>query len=186
MSAVDGNPSGEVPPQFLYSKFEQGIFWITHANEPSKVWLMRAISGLGELWEGVELTVVNSKDPPKRPRVLVRIPDTLEVTTVMTGLGIQNPELNMTDWSVMSHKVTEKEQILAFCIDPDSLMGSTLTAEVVAGCPQGGVLSPLLWNLVVDRLLVVTNDRGFSTSGYADDIVIIVQGKYEHTVREVP
>jgi hypothetical protein len=44
-------------------------------------WLMQTISGLGELWEGVELTVVDSKDLPKRPRVLVRIPDTSEVTT---------------------------------------------------------------------------------------------------------
>ena len=31
-----------------------------------------------------------------------------------------------------------------------SLMGSSLTAKVVGGCPQGAVLSPLLWNLVVD------------------------------------
>jgi hypothetical protein len=35
-----------------------------------------------------------------------------------------------------------------------SLMGSSLTAEVVAACPQGGVLPPPLWNIVVDRLLV--------------------------------
>jgi len=41
-----------------------------------------------------------------------------------------------------------------------------------------------LWNLVVDRLLAVTNDLGFSTFGYADDI-IIVQGKFAHTVREI-
>ena len=58
-----------------------------------------------------------------------------------------------------------------------SLMGSTLTAKVVGGCPQGEGLSPLLWNLVVDRLLSVTNELGFSTFGYADDVVIIVQGK---------
>jgi retron-type reverse transcriptase len=64
-------------------------------------------------------------------------------------------------------------------------MGSSLTAEVVAGCPQGRVLSPLLWNLVVDRLLVETSDLGFSTFGYADDIVIIVQGRFAHTVREL-
>jgi hypothetical protein len=63
-----------------------------------------------------------------------------------------------------------------------SLMGSSLTAQVVGGCPQRGVLSPLLWNLVVDRLLVATNDLGFSTFGYADDIV---QGKSAHTVREL-
>jgi hypothetical protein len=49
-------------------------------------------------------------------------------------------------------------------------------AAVVDGCPQDGVLSPLLWNLVADRLLVATSDLGFSTFGYADDIVIIVQG----------
>jgi hypothetical protein len=66
-----------------------------------------------------------------------------------------------------------------------SLMGSNLTAKVAGGCPQGGVLSPLLWNLVVDRLLTVTNDLGFNTFGYADDIVIIVHGKFVQTVREL-
>jgi hypothetical protein len=66
-----------------------------------------------------------------------------------------------------------------------SLMGSSITAKVMRGCPQGGVLSPLLWNLVVDRLLTATNNLGFSTFGYADDIVIIVQGKFPHTVREI-
>jgi hypothetical protein len=66
-----------------------------------------------------------------------------------------------------------------------SLMGCSLTAKVAGGCPQGGVLSPLLWNLVVGRLLAVTNDLGFSTFGYADNIVIIVQGKCAHSVREI-
>jgi hypothetical protein len=46
-------------------------------------------------------------------------------------------------------------------------------------------LSPLLWNLVADRLLTTTNDLGFSTFGYADDIVIIVQSKFVHTFREI-
>ena len=76
LSVVDENPLEEMPPQFLYSKFAQGVFWITCANEPSKVWLMQTVSGLGELWEGTELTVVDSKDLPRRPRVLVHIPDT--------------------------------------------------------------------------------------------------------------
>jgi len=66
-----------------------------------------------------------------------------------------------------------------------SLMGSSLTAKVVGGCPQGGVLSPLLWNLVVDRLLSATNNLGFSTFGYAEDIVIIVQGKFTHTASKI-
>jgi hypothetical protein len=58
-----------------------------------------------------------------------------------------------------------------------SLMGSNLTAEVLGGCPQARVLSPLLLNLVADRLLVATSDLDFSTFDSADDTVIIVQGK---------
>jgi hypothetical protein len=42
-----------------------------------------------------------------------------------------------------------------------------------------------LWNLVVDRLLVATNDLSLSALGYAGDFVIIVQGKVAHTVREL-
>jgi hypothetical protein len=38
--AVDANPLGEAPLQFLHSKFAQGIFWINCANKSSKVWLM--------------------------------------------------------------------------------------------------------------------------------------------------
>jgi hypothetical protein len=57
------------------------------------------------------------------------------------------------------------------------LTGSSMTARVAGGCPQGGVLSSLLWNLIVDELLACINDQGFCAMGYADDIVIIVQGK---------
>jgi hypothetical protein len=64
-------------------------------------------------------------------------------------------------------------------------MGSSLTAKFAGGCPQGGVLSPLLWNLVVDRLLAAINGQGFNTYGYAEDIVIIVQGKFVHIIREL-
>ena len=57
--------------------------------------------------------------------MLVRIPDTSEVTTVLTRLRIQNPELKTKDWIVMSRKVIEKEQTLAFSIDPDSFKALT-------------------------------------------------------------
>jgi hypothetical protein len=135
LTAVDETPLGETPPQFLYSKFAQGIFWITCANEPSKAWLMRTISGFGELREGTELTVVDSKDLPKRPRVLVHIPHTSEVATVMTRLRIQNPEFNITDWSVMSRKVTEREQTLALSIYPDTF--KALTRSNFKAWPSG-------------------------------------------------
>jgi hypothetical protein len=40
LNAVDANPLEEAPPQFLYSKFVEGVFWIVCANETTKAWLM--------------------------------------------------------------------------------------------------------------------------------------------------
>ena len=81
---------------------------------------MRTISGLGELLEGAELTVVDSRNLHKRPRGLARFPDTSEVNTALTRSRKQTPELNTADCLVMRGKVTEKEQTLAFSIHADS------------------------------------------------------------------
>lgn len=57
-----------------------------------------------------------------------------------------------------------------------------LTIKSLKGCPQGGVLSPLLWSLVVDALLKRLEELGFEVVGYADDVSILVRGKYESTI----
>jgi hypothetical protein len=41
-----------------------------------------------------------------------------------------------------------------------TLSGETLGATAARGCPQGGVLLPLLWSLVVDNLLWGLNNNG--------------------------
>lgn len=61
----------------------------------------------------------------------------------------------------------------------------TLRIKATKGCPQGGVLSPTLWCLVVDSLLKALNNIGIYTQGFADDIVIIVLGLCLKTVIEV-
>jgi hypothetical protein len=117
---VDVNPEGEAPPQFLYSRFAQDILTTACANECTKAWLMRKVERLRELWEGMELKVVDFRDLPKRPRVLVRIPGNMEVTKVLSRLRIQNPGLNTADWAVMSREVVGREQMLALSIDSHS------------------------------------------------------------------
>ena len=52
---------------------------------------------------------------------------------------------------------------------------ATLRGIVESGCPQGGVLSPLLWSLGVDELLHLLTDQGCHPIGYADDILVIVR-----------
>ena len=56
--------------------------------------------------------------------------------------------------------------------------------NVNSGCPQGGVLSPLLRCLVVNSLLENLVAAGFQVVGYADDILIIGRGPFLYTILE--
>lgn len=47
------------------------------------------------------------------------------------------------------------------------------------GCSQGAMLSPVLWSRAVDDLLVKLSQREFGVQGYADDIAILISGKFE-------
>jgi hypothetical protein len=66
-----------------------------------------------------------------------------------------------------------------------TLSGETLRASMAKGCPQGGVLLPLLWSLVVDELLWELNDNDYYIVGYADDIATVINTKLPQTVSEV-
>ena len=59
---------------------------------------------------------------------------------------------------------------------------NSIIMNTTQGCPQGGVLSPLMWSMVVDELLDVLTNTGIQVQGYADDIVLICRGKYEDTL----
>ncbi|GJQ75428.1 hypothetical protein Trydic_g23596 [Trypoxylus dichotomus] len=59
-----------------------------------------------------------------------------------------------------------------------------IRATVGAGCPQGGVLSALLWCLLVNDLLFDLGEAGLYTLDYADDITIVVSGRFEGVVHE--
>jgi hypothetical protein len=63
-----------------------------------------------------------------------------------------------------------------------TLGGFSRSVEVSKGCPQGGVLSPLLWCLVVDELLARLNQRGVYAQGYVDDICLLAIGKFPNSV----
>ena len=48
--------------------------------------------------------------------------------------------------------------------------------RVVKGTPQGGILSPLLWNLVFDELLAIFDSGPVSITGFADDGGLLTLG----------
>lgn len=63
-----------------------------------------------------------------------------------------------------------------------SALGTSMVVHAMAGCPQGGVLSPTLWCCVVDSLLVLLASLGVYCLCYADDVVIVIRGKFGATV----
>ena len=57
-------------------------------------------------------------------------------------------------------------------------------AKTGRGCPQGGVRSSLLWLVLVDHLLAKLSAEGYDCLGYANDLAIVVRGKYAETIMD--
>lgn len=118
LEAVDKTPSGSTnPPQFDGTWFSAGVLRINCTNEHTKKWLSATVASLGNIWEGADLTVVESKDLPKRPKVIVWIPGNPELEAVKTRMGVQNPGLQVGDWHLLSKKKEKEGVLLAFSVN---------------------------------------------------------------------
>ena len=56
------------------------------------------------------------------------------------------------------------------------IYGDKVKREVVKVNPQGGILSPFLWNCVLNYLLLELHSKGFYVQAYADDLTVLVTG----------
>ena len=56
----------------------------------------------------------------------------------------------------------------------------TYTHKIQIGCPQGSVLSPFLWNVLIDHILRCTFPFPHQIIAYADDIAIVTWDKDPH------
>lgn len=59
---------------------------------------------------------------------------------------------------------------------------ATVKRLLTKGTPQGGVMSPLSWNVPFDELLVKVNKEGALGVGFADDLAIVVCGLDPQTI----
>jgi hypothetical protein len=68
------------------------------------------------------------------------------------------------------------------CMAVATLNDISLRFAISRGCPQGGVLSPLLWCLVVNDLITRFSGSGVFIQVYSDDICLLAVGKFPNTV----
>ncbi|XP_070854646.1 uncharacterized protein [Drosophila suzukii] len=92
------------------------------------------------------------------------------ITESLTDLGVEIQIVELIHKLLMSRVVTSTLGI------------STQTRFVNRGTPQGGVLSPLLWNIAVNKLLCYMEGGGCKVVAYADDVAIIFSGKFPQTL----
>ena len=66
-----------------------------------------------------------------------------------------------------------------------SFKNITKCFKITKGCLQGGILSPFLWNLVVNSLLEKqANEIPGYRQALADDIVILAEGNDQEVIQE--
>ena len=84
--------------------------------------------------------------------------------TALRGLGMSEI---LTSWieNLLRHRTVQVE-----------LYRDKVKTEVMKRNPQGGILSPFLWNCVLNNLLLELRSRGFYVQAYADDLAILVTG----------
>jgi ribonuclease HI len=68
------------------------------------------------------------------------------------------------------------ENYLLNRISKVDIKGETAERDLRLGCPQGGILSVLLWNLAFDDLLKLYVNDNLTIIGYADDGCLIIEG----------
>jgi len=95
----------------------------------------------------------------------------ISITESLTELGVEPPKVGLIYKLLISRMVT-------------ATLGTSSQIRLVnRGTPQGGVLSPLLWNIAVNKLLPIPEGEGCKVVAYADDVAIIFNGKYPQTLR---
>jgi hypothetical protein len=56
------------------------------------------------------------------------------------------------------------------------IQGVKKSIKPTKGSPQGGVLSPFIWNMIIDSLLSQFKQDTVRAVGYADDVILLIRG----------
>lgn len=102
--------------------------------------------------------------------------DSIKFSSAKKAMERKNIPTSITSWY---YNLLKSRQIKA------DLQGTLCVRTPQRGSSQGGVLSPKIWNLIMDTLLSNFNRSPVKAVGYADDIILLVAGKDPATLVDV-
>ena len=95
------------------------------------------------------------------------------IKEALTKAGIPPTIVNWLSFMVSNRFIT-----ISYC-------DASLTRKVTKGSPQGGALSPLLWNLTLNTFLDSLGIHSSFIQAFVDDLVILIRGVCKSTVTDV-
>ncbi|XP_071743597.1 uncharacterized protein [Lepeophtheirus salmonis] len=96
-------------------------------------------------------------------------------------------ERNETDEAIERLSIPEcikswYKNVLSIRTMTAKLKGEKVCVHQTRGSPQGGILSPFVWNMIMDSLLNKFKKGAIKVFGYADDILLLISGEHHHNL----
>jgi len=93
--------------------------------------------------------------------------DRVSFDAIKKSMSDQNLPHDITNWycNLLNYRFVKAES-----------KGCKVFCSPTAGTPQGGVLSPLIWNLVLNSFLTSNINPHVQKIGFADDIILLTRG----------
>ena len=99
--------------------------------------------------------------------------DCIDFKSAESSMGNKGVPSTVIEWycSLLSNRTVHAE-----------IQGQQMEVRPKRGSPQGGVLSPLIWNLIMDGLLTQFKRGPVRALGYADDVLLYITGSDPRTM----
>ena len=110
----------------------------------------------------------------------------IDISGAFNNLITEKALQAMRDRGFPEHLVSWYESFVTNRVANSELLGSKVKRKLKLGTPQGGVLSPLCWNVPMDELLELLNKiDGVTAPGFSDDLSMLATGKDETRLSEI-
>ena len=102
--------------------------------------------------------------------------DAVSFTAIRAAMLEANIPITVTQW--IFFMISNRYITLSYC-------DFSVTKKATKGSPQGGVLSPLLWNLTLNTFLSRLGIHSNFVQAFADDLVILIRGICKTTIKDI-